>query len=425
MRAPLPSSLRRAALALLLAIASSAHAGLLWQDTVSAGGPDGQANAVVTAAGRVHVAGFITAPESSIALVRTYDEATGALLWDSRVPIAFELGDLAIEDGRLFAIAFVARGTDSGSQEWAVVAYDAASGAELWQDVRDDGPFGHASRFATASGRLFAVGTGSTDASAAAFVVRALDAATGEQLWQDSPGPAGTDGSFAIATGDGRVFAAGPVDGHVQLAAYAQEDGRELWSAPGAALPYFGKVSGLVFAGGRVLLATDLHDSVLVQAYDAASGVLVWQHDVSPDDARQIVAEVALAADERVAAIGYWSGGQHLVAWDAATGAPLWRDDDTRATRDLQIDAGVLWALGGVSAFQVRACDAASGRGLWSSTFIPQHSSLALARSGSRAFVAGVAGPGFGTFDVTALDTSVPAELRAIAPGARRLTTTR
>ena len=96
MRAPLPSSLRRAALALLLAIASSAHAGLLWQDTVSAGGPDGQANAVVTAAGRVHVAGFITAPESSIALVRTYDEATGELLWDSRVPIAFELGDLAI-----------------------------------------------------------------------------------------------------------------------------------------------------------------------------------------------------------------------------------------------------------------------------------------------------------------------------------------
>ena len=153
--------------------------------------------------------------------------------------------------------------------------------------------------------------------------------------------------------------------------------------------------------------------------------MLVWQHDVSPDDARQIVAEVALAADERVAAIGYWSGGQHLVAWDAATGAPLWRDDDTRATRDLQIDAGVLWALGGVSAFQVRACDAASGRGLWSSTFIPQHSSLALARSGSRAFVAGVAGPGFGTFDVTALDTSVPAELRAIAPGARRLTRTR
>ncbi len=93
--------------------------------------------------------------------------------------------------------------------------------------------------------------------------------------------------------------------------------------------------------------------------------------------------------------------------------------------RDLQIDGGVLWALGGLPAFQVRAWDAASGRGLLSSALIPGRSSLSLARSGSRAFVAGVAGPGFGTFAVTALDTSVPAEIRVIAPGARRLTTTR
>lgn len=419
----MPSSLRRSALAVLLAIASSAHAGLLWEDTVSGGGPDGQANSVVAAAGRVHVAGFFSSPESSVALVRTYDEATGALLWDSRVPIAFELGELALEDGRLFATAFVSRGHDLGSREWAVVAYDAASGTELWQDVRDDGPFGQAWSLATADGRLFAAGTGSTDASSTAFVVRALDAATGAQLWADSPGPAGADGSFAIAVGAARVFAAGPVDGHVRLVAYAQEDGRELWSAAGAELPYFGGIGGLAFAGGRVLLATDVDDEVLVQAWDAASGALLWQRSVRPDDARETFAEVAIAADEHVAVIGYSSGGQHLLAWDAATGTPLWRDDDTRATRDLQIDDGVLWALGG--SFHVRACDAASGRGLWSSAFIPGRSSLSLARSGSRAFVAGVAGPGFGTFAVTALDTSVPAEIRAIAPGARRLTTTR
>ena len=419
----MPSSLRRSALAVLLAIASSAHAGLLWEDTVSGGGPDGQANSVVAAAGRVHVAGFFSSPESSVALVRTYDEATGALLWDSRVPIAFELGELALEDGRLFATAFVSRGHDLGSREWAVVAYDAASGAELWQDVRDDGPFGQAWSLATADGRLFAAGTGSTDASSTAFVVRALDAATGAQLWADSPGPSGADGSFAIAVGDARVFAAGPVDGHVRLVAYAQEDGRELWSATGAELPYFGRIGGLAFAGGRVLLATDLHDEVLVQAWDAASGALVWQRSVGPDDPGKTFGEVAIAADERVGVIGYWSGGQQLLAWNAATGAPLWRDDDTRATRDLQIEDGVLWALAG--SFQVRACDATSGRGLWSSAFIPGRSSLSLARSGSRAFVAGVAGPGFGTFAVTALDTSVPAEVRVIAPGARRLTTTR
>ena len=419
----MPSSLRRSALAVLLAIASSAHAGLLWEDTVSGGGPDGQANSVVAAAGRVHVAGFFSSPESSVALVRTYDEATGALLWDSRVPIAFELGELALEDGRLFATAFVSRGHDLGSREWAVVAYDAASGAELWQDVRDDGPFGQAWSLATADGRLFAAGTGSTDASSTAFVVRALDAATGAQLWADSPGPSGADGSFAIAVGDARVFAAGPVDGHVRLVAYAQEDGRELWSATGAELPYFGRIGGLAFAGGRVLLATDLHDEVLVQAWDAASGALVWQRSVGPDDPGKTFGEVAIAADERVGVIGYSSEGQHLIAWDAATGAPLWRDDDTRATRDLQIEDGVLWALAG--SFQVRACDATSGRGLWSSAFIPGRSSLSLARSGSRAFVAGVAGPGFGTFAVTALDTSVPAEVRVIAPGARRLTTTR
>jgi hypothetical protein len=50
----------------------------------------------------------------------------------------------------------------------------------------------------------------------------------------------------------------------------------------------------------------------------------------------------------------------------------------------------------------------------WSSGIGPDASGLALAGSGTLAFVAGVAGPGFGTFHVAAFDTT--ARDRVVAP---------
>lgn len=55
-----------------LATAAPAGAGPLWQDTVFGGGPDGQANAVVSDGLRACAGSFV---------VPAHDAATGALLW--------------------------------------------------------------------------------------------------------------------------------------------------------------------------------------------------------------------------------------------------------------------------------------------------------------------------------------------------------
>ena len=56
---------------------------------------------------------------------------------------------------------------------------------------------------ATQGGRVFAAGRGATD-----FLVRAYDAQTGALLWQDGSGAVGSQ-LYAVATGARGVFAAG------------------------------------------------------------------------------------------------------------------------------------------------------------------------------------------------------------------------
>ena len=424
-----PSSLFPAVvrgIVLLAALASAAHAGPLWEDTVLAGGRGGQANAVVTDGVRVYAGGFVATPDGDVALVRSYAPRSGALVWEDRPSFGdaslHEIGSLSIDGGRLFATAFVTRaGT---GRDWVVRTWDATTGALLWEDVRDDGRSGWAHDVAARDGHAFVVGEADdAPGGRSRFVLRAYDAATGSLRWDRSPGPQGTsEPGYAVSAHDGRVFAAGPVDDTVHVGAWSADDGRELWSA---GIPGSGTAEEIAVAGGRVFVAVALARDLLVVAYDDATGAELWQRRITgrPAGSFDRVENVGLAATADLVVAGRTLAGDVdlLVAWSADTGAPAWQLPDPGVTRDLQVDGPRVLGVRGASALRVRGFALGSGALALSTALDPDRASLALAHDGPLLFVAGVAGPGFGTFHVAALDTRVLGSIRPIVPRGTRL----
>lgn len=414
----------------LLAVASTARAGLLWEDTVSGGGPDGQADDVVTDGSLVFASGFISTDGGTLALVRSYAARTGALAWEDVPPApAAESGPLALDGGRLFATAFATSGNDGGGADWYLRAYDAASGHVLWTDLRDDGDFAGTADVAAIDGRVFATGTASEAGGSAAFTVRAYDAASGTLLWQDAPGDGGETGSGSVIAADasGRVFAAGRIGSTLHVAAYAQDTGEILWTHDSPGLPI---VDELVVAGKRVFVAARVDGELGVRAYDASTGAQLWQRrESAPFDpiAPFSVSEVGLAATADLVVVGRWltRAGATLSAWDAASGEPVWNVANAGVSRSLEVGDGRVLGVTGASAFLARAFTLVSGAPVWSTPLDVENSALALARSGSLVFVAGVAGPGLGTFHVAAFDTGRGFAIRPVPRGSRRLPITR
>jgi outer membrane protein assembly factor BamB len=416
---------QRFCLALLLcaALASVAHADPLWEDTVFAGGRDGQANAVVSDGRRVYAAGFAATPTGEVGIVRSYEPRTGTVVWDDRPsePAAIEaFTALAVDRGRLFATALVVRGTGASGFDWLLRANDASSGALLWQDERDSA---EAIDVATEGGRVFVTGAIKGPDADDSFVVRAHDAASGALLWEDLPAGDGTvDAGLAITARAGRVFAAGRLDDALHVVAYAQDTGAILWTQD---RPGIVSIGGLVVAGDRVFVAAIVGAELRVYALAASTGSVMWRYRetaTGTGPATYPIADVGLAATaERVFVGRVADGDDALFALDAASGASLWRRDDPGVTRSLEIGGGRVFGVAGAPGPLARGFDVATGATVWSSPLDRDGSALALARSGPLVFVGGVAGPGFGSFHVEAFDTSAQDRVVPIVPRGRRM----
>jgi outer membrane protein assembly factor BamB len=402
----------RCALTLFLLLRCPVMAGArpLWQDTVSIGGPDGQANDVVADHHAVFVGGFVTSLTFEVMLLRSYDARSGRLRWQDALddPMAdHEVRQLAVDGGRLFAAVFSSGPVDGGGSDWLVRAYDASGGGLLWQDRVDDGPLDEAVAAAASEGRVFAVGA--LDTGQPSFAVRAYQAANGTLVWEDrvpASGPA--DGARAVVAASGRVFALGDIAGTLALRAYDAASGALAWSASAAGPA--GTIR-LAAAGGRVFVAAVLDDgSTTLQARDAASGAALWQEDqATPGHA--IVAELGLTASPsavfsgtKVFVVRVPGAATSLVARDAGTGALVWRRGGTGVATALQLQGNALLAASGADGAQVAAFAVSDGAPLWQSDDDPEGSAVALAADGTLVFAAGVSGERFGTFHVAAFD---------------------
>jgi len=398
-----------AGLALCVASAPPAHARTLWQDTVQTDRNDGEANDVAVTSAMVIAGGGTVIRDHSEALLRAYAPLSGTLLWQDRRSVgggSEEILELATLGRRIFAAVSAFRFSQETGSDWVVRAHDEMTGALLWEDDRDDGDLDAAQNVTAADGRVFVAGTVTAGDAGAAAVVRAYDAVTGALLWQDvgAPGVASLGVSEVVA-GAGRVWVASDYVQTTLLRAYDAATGMLVWTDT------LDKafVGHLAAAGGRLFISTHFGPRGFVRAYDGESGVLAWQVEEAADTPknRNVLYDTALAASDDVLYTGVTRlrpVTSALTAYDAGTGAVLWRNGDAGAAWDLTLDGTRLYAATGTEDFGVRAFASASGALAWQSARREDGRAFAIATRAGVVFAAGFAGPAAGAFHVAAFD---------------------
>jgi DNA-binding beta-propeller fold protein YncE len=331
-----------------------------------------------------------------------HNAATGAKLWVKRYngagsgyDSAFAVG-VSPDGSKVFVTGESNGGTVAGSpgDDYATVAYDAATGAVLWTR-RYDGPakkFDRPSALAVSpdGSRVFVTGdsTGSTTASDYATV--AYDASTGAQLWAKRYN--GPGNSFDSAHGVG-----------------VSPDGSK------------------VFVTGASRGAASFYDYATV-AYNAATGAGLWANRYNgTGNGFDSATAVGVSPDgSRVFVTGESSGGASLfdvetIAYNAATGGGVWARrynsaaNSVDATHALGVspDGSKLFVTGmtyGATEDDYLTIGylAGSGQKLWARTYNGPPSgtdiayALGLSPDGSALFVAGVS-EGYGSADYATL----------------------
>ncbi len=179
-----------------------------------------------------------------------YDAATGAQLWVKRYHGA-PLGDRGANSvavspsGGTVVVTGSSYGGSTSGYDYATVAYDAATGAQLWAE-RYNGPGSaddQAYSVAVSPGGGTVVVTGYSDASSTSagfdYATVAYDAATGARLWvkrYNGPGKS-TDEAFAVALSPSgsTVYVTGYSDGCIcggedyATVGYDAATGTQLW----------------------------------------------------------------------------------------------------------------------------------------------------------------------------------------------------
>jgi outer membrane protein assembly factor BamB len=179
-------------------------------------------------------------------------------------------------------------------------------------------------------------------------ILRTLDAATGQERWT-APAPGGS-----APVVDGGLLVIGTGDGY--LLGLDAATGAERWRYQVAT---DSAVHNPALSGGIAYVGSDAPNFVAV---DAATGTLLWQGDVGTDS-RTGTATVT----EGIAYIGGSGDGGtgHLSAFDARTGALLWRRAEPLQSPAVLDGVGYSGSEAGI----VYAFDTATGNERWRTQF--------------------------------------------------------
>ena len=288
--------------------------------------------------------------------VHAVDQVTGKELWTFPVPSSVH-GSVAVSDGLVYVPTL--RGV--------LFAVDAKTGQLKWKNEPGPAPEGNNQRtygyygVTVADGKvLFPYQT--RFGEAAAGIVLALDAKTGQRIWATPmAGNTMSDGTPAVA--DGRVYV-GNQDGSIVIA-YDLATGKKLWTgtdtlggwqdgvpSAGDGKVFIGSNNGIVArdgATGAVLWSyTSSHPSLVssgatpsaatlsgntvymsfpsgaVTALNATTGAVIWDH-LLPGSQYRGGSFTSPALSGNTLFVGANSGG--FYALDAGTGQPLWQQN--------------------------------------------------------------------------------------------------
>ena len=220
-------------------------------------------------------------------------------------------------------------------------------------------------RSAVAAGTAVVVTIGDADAGGIDGIVRVYDAASGSLVWQDrfdfgasQPGTGDQARSFAIEAGRlfvGAYGAAADADAIV-VRAYEARTGLLLWqhTTPGAAGFGFTFPRRVVVQGDRVIVGSTVETAqgaeCLVQAHDVETGALIWQDRVNKGSSGDFLQDID-AHGGRVFAFATGGAGcrpppancdTFIRSYEAATGTLLWeREFDLSGFNDSAVNVRV------------------------------------------------------------------------------------
>lgn len=274
----------------------------------------------------------------------------GAVLWSDMLDVARAddaFLDVAAERGRVFAVG---RTGTQAEQDGLVRCYDEASGELCWEDLFDRaGGADEATAVAVSGKRVFVVGRGEGFTGDRDFLVRSYDARTGVLLWDDVFDPSGapTQGSQQAVAARGRtVVVAGrfftPRYEVLVVRAYDARTGAVLWTNTFDPPGEYAEVAAVAVAGRFVVVAGASEDAItseddfLVRAIDRKDGTTRWTDVVGGTHGGDDGA-TALVLTKSKAFVAGWlddgppeaggSGNDLLVrAYDLSSGALLWED---------------------------------------------------------------------------------------------------
>jgi len=339
----------------------SATGAVIWSASYNSGGSQDDSAAAVAVnpdGTKVYVTGVANGGWATIAL----DSSTGAQLWVAQYGAVapFTLWDqLAVSpDGsKVFIAGTGLSASPSSPEDYATVAYNASTGAQLWvstwngpANLNDDVS---AIGVTPDGSRVIVTGFNESYRRGDEYFTIAYSAATGARLWfQRYNGFLGNyisptrdratslaispNGLFVAVTGESVSL---PSNDENATVAYSVATGAQLWVARftnpvtgGHVLPVRAVVSpnsSKVFVTGPTDLGTPDYETI---AYEASTGAQVWAqaydgigHDYDSPSA------VAVSGDgSKVVVTGRSWGGDWLqldfatVAYDTTTGAQVW-----------------------------------------------------------------------------------------------------
>lgn len=279
-----------------------------------------------------------------------YDAATGAQLWAAQY--AGVGGTRAVAVSPNGGTVFITGFSGSPFRDIVTVAYNAATGAQLWT-ARYNAPGGGddyplAMAVSPDGSRVFVTGSSDPPGTAGVYATLAYNAATGAKLWQKTyKGPSiGAEASHSVAVSpDGStVYVTGNATGTTSNSdcvtiAYNAATGARRWLAryngPGNGGGAGGGVVVVSPDGGTIFVTGSAHGNrgtdYLTIAYRAATGGKLWlARYTGPGNNPDEATAAALSPDGSTLYVTGqswrpgWSYDYATAAYSTATGTKLW-----------------------------------------------------------------------------------------------------
>ncbi|MEO8682486.1 MAG: PQQ-binding-like beta-propeller repeat protein [Vicinamibacterales bacterium] len=395
-------------------------AALVWENT---GQPEafGAGLGIAAAEGFVVSVGNVcTAPNSTSTckwFVRAHDAQTGETIWEDRQdPGRFDRSQsVAIESGRVFASGWyqLPLAAGRGSIDFVVRAYDLRDGTLLWEQHIDRGTVDFAEQIAVKDGRVFAVGRVRGVSATSDYAVFAFDAKTGSELWESVVDVSLLDVAFAVTADRNAVYSAGLVRNvsAVLVTARDARTGQLLWQDEIEGGQMFLSNEGrLIAQGGRLFVAGGIispagDEDLFLRAYDARNGAVHWtlQLDAGGNDefgAMDLDANRLMAVGSDGCDENFLSCSFSVRALDSRSGTVLWTDrfqaapggdanaGSAKSRGGRTFAGGNAQGADGIYQWSLRAFDASSGT-LANGELIPDGLLNALAVSGDLFYATG------------------------------------